>query len=352
MAIKGEIQSYGEFSKRVLIAMAIAISMVGVMALLWYTVRVLELIFFAILGAAFLRGIGGWVTSWSKLPHSVAIALVLCFIFALIGIAVWLLSPHVQEQVNKMQQELPRAIDEINRFIRTYADGLAGQENPEKKLLGNVGEAAGKVGKVFSITLELVEDFVIFFFLMLYLAFTPETYIRGIVLLFPVDRRQSAAAIIEDLGSTLKWWLIGRFSTMTIVGVLSGIGLWLLGIPLALTLGILAGLLTFIPYIGAIISGIPAILIALLISPTYATYVILLYTAIHAVEGYILAPLIQERTVFVPPMLLLSMLTAMTILIGIPGLVIATPLTAVSLVLIKKIYIEGILGDHSVLQSE
>jgi predicted PurR-regulated permease PerM len=212
-------------------------------------------------------------------------------------------------------------------------------------LLGNLGAAVGKIREVFAITLEVVEDFAIFFFLTLYLAFNPDIYIRGIVKLVPIDGRETAAGIIQALGSTLKWWLIGRFATMTLVGIMSGLGLWLLGIPLALTLGILAGLLTFIPYIGAIISGLPAILIALLISVSHAVYVIFLYIGIHSVEGYILAPLIQERVVFVPPMLLLSALIGLTILLGVPGLILATPLTAVSMVLINKIYIEGILGD-------
>ena len=131
---------------------------------------------------------------------------------------------------------------------------------------------------------------------------------------------------------------------MTIVGVLSGLGLWLFGVPLALTLGLLAGLLTFIPYVGAIVSAIPAILMALLIDFSHAVYIVLLYVGIHIVEGYILSPLIQERTVYIPPMLMLSALTALTIILGIPGLIIATPLTAIVLVLIKKIYIEDILG--------
>lgn len=305
------------------------------------------MIFFAVLGAIFLRGIGGWVSNRLRIPLGLSITLVIFFFLALFGTAIWLLSPHVQQQINNMARELPRAIDEIQKFIEKYVGGVGGPQNAGEKLLGNLGSAVGKVREVFSITLEVVEDFVVFFFLTLYLAYTPDIYIRGIVKLVPVGRRDAALEVVHALGVTLKWWLIGRFSTMFIVGVMSGLGLWLLGIPLALTLGILAGLLTFIPYIGAIISSFPAILIALLIDVTHAVYVIFLYIGIHTVEGYILAPLIQERAVFVPPMLLLSALTGLTILLGIPGLIIATPLTAVTLVVINKIYIEGILGDKT-----
>lgn len=334
-----------------MIIICIAVAIVGIVIVLWYTVRILELIFFAVLGAIFLRGIGGWLAKWSRLPLGLSIAVVIFILLALFGTAIWMLSPHVQEQINKMGHELPQAIDKIQRFIEKAMGGMGVRQNAGEKLLGNLGTAVGKIREFFAITLEVAEDFIIFFFLTLYLAFNPDIYIRGIIKLVPVKGREAASDIIQALGSTLKWWLIGRFATMTLVGIMSGLGLWLLGIPLALTLGILAGLLTFIPYIGAIISSLPAILIALLISVSHAVYVIFLYIGIHTVEGYILAPLIQERAVFVPPMLLLSALIGLTILLGVPGLIIATPLTAASLVLINKIYIERILGDNSESQS-
>lgn len=338
--------SGSEFSKRILIAAAVIIALVSMIALLWYTVRVFELIFLAVLGAAFFRGIGNWVSRWSRLPFGVSITVAIVSLLGLLALAIWFLSPQVQEQVAKLNQELPRAVDQVRGFVGKYLGGMGGKENAGK-VLGNFGGVAKQIGKFFSITIEAVADFVVVFFLTLYLAYTPEVYIRGIVKLVPLSRRENAYEIIQELGSTLKWWLIGRLSTMTIVGIVSGIGLWLLGIPLALTLGILAGLLTFVPYVGPIVSAVPAVLIALLIDFTHAVYVVLLYIGVHALEGYVLAPLIQERTVSVPPMLLLSALTGMTILFGIPGLVFATPLTAVSLVLIRRVYIEGILGDRA-----
>lgn len=343
----GKVLSRAEFSKRVVIATAIAIAIVAVAALLWYTVRVLELIFFAILGAAFFRGVGGWVSRWSRLHLIVSITLVILILVGLTVLAVWFLSPQVQEQTDKLQQELPRAIEEINGFVEEYIGISRSKQKVEKKLLGDIGGAAKQIGTVFVITFQVVADTIIFFFLTLYLTYTPGIYIQGILKLIPVHRRKEASGILDELGSTLKWWLFGRFSMMTIVGILCGIGLWLLEIPLALTLGIIAGVFTFVPYLGPFVSAIPAILIALLVDFNHAVYVVLLYLGIHTVEGYILVPLIQERTVAVPPMLLLSALTGMTILFGIPGLVMSTPLTAVTLVLIKRLYIEGILGDKS-----
>lgn len=344
---KGE--SNSAFARKALIATGIVIGLLSIIALLWYTIRVLELIFFAILIAVFLRGVADWISSWSRLPVALSLTLVVFALGGLIFLASWTLSPHINEQVSRLGQEIPRSLDRIRGFIEKYVSGsgafLGGKEGAGK-LLGNVGGIFKQLGSFFSITLEAVADAIVVFFLTLYLAYTPELYIQGIVKLVPVGRRRSASDIIHRLGFTLKWWLIGRFTTMTIVGVMSGIGLWILGIPLALTLGILAGLLTFIPYVGPIISAVPAILMALLVNFSHAIYVVFLYIGIHLVEGYILSPLIQERTVYVPPMLLLSALTGMTILLGIPGLIISTPLTAVALVLIKEIYIGGMLGDQ------
>ena len=132
---------------------------------------------------------------------------------------------------------------------------------------------------------------------------------------------------------------------MIIIGVLTAVGLWLLGVPLALTLGLLAALLTFIPNIGPILAVVPAALLALLQSPTRALYVVLLYLGIQTVESYLLTPLMQKRTVSLPPALTIFAQVLMGILVGRIGLVLATPLTAALFVLVKMLYVEDILGD-------
>lgn len=338
-------RSCSGFAPRVLVAVGIALFLILCLFLLYCTIRVLLLIFFSILISVFLRGISNWVTGWSKLPDWLSLTAVILVLCVLIGFSGWMLTPHVSEQINKLGEELPRSLHQAQSFVETYTGRIQGlKQDRLSRLIEEVG-GLKHLGRFFSLTLQTVVDGVIVFFLVLYLAFSPELYVRGMVSLVPIRQRSAAHDIIQTLGSTLQWWLIGRFSAMAIVGVLSGIGLWLLGIPLALTLGVLAGLLTFIPYVGAIVSALPAILMALLVDFSHALYVVVLYVVIHIVEGYIFSPLIQERTVFIPPMVMLSALTAMTILLGVPGLIMATPLTAIVLVLVKKIYIEGILGD-------
>ena len=341
-------QTYTSFALRALIAVSIAAFVTICVFLLWCIIRVLVLIFFAILISTFLRGISNWLTYWSKLPERVSLTLVILVLCGVIGISAWMLVPHVSEQVDKLAVELPRSLHQAQSYLGKYTGQI--QTIGQGKGLSQLFEGIGSYKRLetfFSLTLQTVADAVIVFFLILYLAYSPGRYVDGVISLVPKHYRPRAREIVQTLGLTLQWWLIGRFSTMTIVGVLSGIGLWLLGIPLALTLGVLAGLFTFIPYVGAIVSAVPAILMALLVDVSHVLYVVLLYLGIHTVEGYILSPLIQERTVYIPPMLMLAALTAMTILLGIPGLIIATPLTATVLVLIKKTYIEDILGESA-----
>lgn len=338
------------FARRMLVGLGMVLSIIIILLLIWYTIRVLVLIFMGILIAVFLRGISDWVSEWTRLPPRLSLTLVILFLSGLAGLGAWFLSPHLYDQLNRLADQLPHAIQRIAKYVEQVLGlGSAGQS---RELISGIGGFFKKAETFFSFTLEALTDAVIVFFVSLYLAFSPEAYIKGVINLVPIGLRRNASDLIHNLGFTLKWWLVGIFMMMVFVGTLIGLGLRLLNIPLALTLGIIAGLLTFIPYFGPIFSAIPALLMALLVDISHVVYVGLLYLLIHILEGYILSPLVQERTVYLPPILTLSAITGMSILLGIPGLIIATPFTAVMLVLVKKIYIEGILGDKTQTRAE
>jgi predicted PurR-regulated permease PerM len=135
---------------------------------------------------------------------------------------------------------------------------------------------------------------------------------------------------------------------MLIIGVLTTAGLSILGVPLALSLGIFAALLTFIPNFGPIIAVLPAVLFALVESPTKALYVLALYIGIQMIESYLITPLIERETVSLPPVLTIFFQIFLGVLVGGLGLILATPLLTVIIVLVKMLYIEDILGDKDV----
>jgi predicted PurR-regulated permease PerM len=136
-----------------------------------------------------------------------------------------------------------------------------------------------------------------------HMAVAPNLYAEGIIRLVPLAKRGRAHEILQALGHTLRWWLLGRGVSMLMVGLFTAAGLWLIAVPLALTFGLLAALLTFVPYLGPVLSAIPPTFLALTQQPRQALYVILLYIGIQGVESYLLTPLVQESTVSLPPAL-------------------------------------------------
>jgi predicted PurR-regulated permease PerM len=130
---------------------------------------------------------------------------------------------------------------------------------------------------------------------------------------------------------------------MAIIGVLTTAGLWILGIPLALALGIIAALFTFIPNIGPLLSAIPALLLGLMDSPQQALYIGALYVGIQTVESYMITPLIQKKTISLPPALTLSSQVLLGVIFGGLGVALATPMTAVALAATRMLYVNDAL---------
>ena len=180
-------------------------------------------------------------------------------------------------------------------------------------------------------------------FVAIYYAFSPSTYRRGVIALVPVARRARANAILDQLGTTLRRWVWARMVSMTALGVASSVGLALLGIPLAMTLGLLAGTLLFVPYLGALAAGIPALLIAATVGPYHVLWVLLLYIAIHAADGYLIDPALQRHAVRLPPILVLASQLLFGALWGVIGFTFATPLVGSLVVLVRMIYVEDVL---------
>jgi len=128
-----------------------------------------------------------------------------------------------------------------------------------------------------------------------YAALDPQTYIAGLLRILPEKRRERARRVGAQVLYTLRWWLLGQLEPMAFLGVLTMLGLWLLHVPLAFTLGLLTAVMIFIPYLGALASEIPAVLVALQQGPRTMLYVLILYLGVHSLEAYLITPLIQKQ---------------------------------------------------------
>jgi predicted PurR-regulated permease PerM len=189
-------------------------------------------------------------------------------------------------------------------------------------------------------------------FLGIYLAFSPVTYINGLLSLLPMSKRHSGRQILGEAGHKLRLWIIGQIISMTAVGVLIGLGLLIVGIPVPLVIGVVAGLLDIIPIFGPIVAAIPAILLGFTVTPMHALYAVLVFIAVNQAESHLLVPLIQRYSVLLPPALTVFALLLMGSLFGFWGLLLAAPITATLLVFIKRIYSEPVLHDPAVTQHD
>ena len=338
------------FTNKIITAVGIVSAFLLVILLVYYAADVFMLAFAAILLAVFLRGLADLLNEYLHISEGKAVVVVSLVLIIILGGGIALLAPSVADQFRHLREELPRSAENVAAFLSQYGWGRAIIEHMpsandiESKI--NTMSLLSSVGGFFSTTAGMIANFFITILLAIYLAAEPKIYIRGFSKLFPIASRPRYFQITDEIGETLRWWLIGKFGSMLVIGILTWIGLSILGVPLALTLGLIAGLLSFIPNFGPILSAIPAILFAFIESPITAVYVAGLYIGVQIVESNLITPWIERQTVELPPALTIIFQLILGVLIGGLGLVLATPILAVVMVLVQMLYIQDVLGDR------
>lgn len=336
----------GAFARRVLIAVGITMTVVALLMLLWYAVDILLLIFAGILLAVLLRAPADWLARHTPLSGGLSLVVVILALGLLLFAGGRLLAPSASAQFEKLAANLPQSAAKLQQQVsdtpwgsRLMNEAASIRWSPRSANI--LGKITGAVSTFFG----ALADLAIIGFIGLYLAAQPDPYINGLVRLVPVGGRPRAREVIASIGSSLQWWLIGKLFSMTIIGILTGVGLWWLGIPLALALALVAGLLSFVPYLGPILAAVPAVLLAFTQGTQQALYVALLYLGVQIVESYLLTPLVQQQSISLPAAAILFAQVLLGILVGGMGVVLATPLAAAILVAVKMLYIEDVLGD-------
>ena len=342
------------FVGRILITYTLGALFLLLAVLLWFASSVVLLVFASILMAVLLHDACSKVEKRLRVPRGVALILVLLAVIALIVLAGWLLAPQVIEQTNQLIADIPRSMQRLREVLeRNRVLQYASRYLPSpERMADSTGAIVAQAGSVFSGVFGVLGNIAIFLFLGIYLASQPSAYTDGIVKLLPIKKRARGQQVLHEIGETLSLWLKGKLLSMAIVGAVTAIGLMLLGVPLSLALGVLAGLLDFIPYIGPILAAIPAILIAFSNGPLLALYVVLLFVALQMLEGYLLLPLVERKTVSLPPALTIIMQVLMGLAFGLTGVALVTPLTAVATLLIAMLYVQDVLGDQVTLPAE
>lgn len=342
--------SLGPTARRTLVTVGVTAAVVVLLLFLWYARHVLLLAFGGALLAVFLRSMAIWVGDRTRLRPAISLALVVIAITGALVAAFWLAGPDIAEQGRVLRERLPVAFEQLQRRMAGYELGRQIMEDAPNAddLIPGEGGAMSRATSAVGATLRGLASIGIVLFLALVFAATPKVYVSGVLALFPRRHVPRVNEVLEKLERTLLWWLIGRIISMTVVGVSTGIGLALLGVPLAFLLGLIAALLTFIPNIGPVLSAVPAILIAFVESPRLALYVTLLYIGVQTIESFIIEPIIDRKTVYLPPAIVIVAQLIMAVFAGIAGVALATPLTAVIVVLTTMVYVQDVLGRDEI----
>ena len=368
----------GVFVRRVLILLGIF----ALAAALITLKDLLLLVFGSIVIAVLLSAVTNPIARWLKLRRGVALAIAILALLGVVSGAGALFGLQVARQAEQIgtsapaaweraRQEagewglelpgLPRAMrggpstasvaDESGGEAEAAGDFGAAQE--EEPGLAGFGEAiASRVGNLVTTTFGALANTLLVLAGGVYLAAQPQLYRTGLLQLFARRKRPLIEKAYDECGQALKLWLLGTLVSMAVVGTFTAIGLWLLGVQSWLALGLLAGLLEFVPIIGPIAASIPAVLLAFTESFELALATAALFLVVQQLEGNVLQPIVQRYAVDLPPALLLFSVVAGGTLFGFIGIIFAAPLTVTVFVLVKRLYVREVLHTETPMPHE
>jgi predicted PurR-regulated permease PerM len=311
----------------------IGVGLIVALSLAWLGRVILMLLFAAIVVAAVMTAVVEWLGARFKLGRSLSFPLILGVAGGLVGLTVWLSGASIIAQFADLQTDLPQAAHQLMGRVNGYGWGrwLIAQWSGYSQLSSNVSSALTRIGGIVLSTATVLSGLVLVGFLGIYLAAEPEIYFAYVRRVTPPAYRSKLNACAAAAVRNLRWWVLSQMLSMTAVGVIVAIGLWMLGVPLAGLLGMIAALLTFIPNIGPILSVVPAVLLAVAISPTKGLLTVLLFLAVHFLEGNIITPLLVRRIVRLPPALTMTGQLLLAVIAGPLGLALAAPFAAAAL---------------------
>ena len=369
------------------IAASVAVVAVA-LVLLWHTRTLVLTVFLGVLFALAVAAGVDRLQRW-KIPRGIAAPLI---VFAFIGLVAafgsWI-GPTVREQTTELRTKLPEALEKIEDWVQSRGGGViatitglgddvgasatrgsatasdstaragadtgvaAGSPDSTRgtiakpvvttpaqttlrdRLVAQVGGVGRYLLHVLGSTLAVMAGIVLVIFLAIYIAIDPSTYRRGFLHLIPANSREQTDEILGAIAMTLRKWLVTQLIAMIVIGAVTTAVLMILKVRAAVPLGILAGLLEFVPTIGPILSSVPAIAMGFVDSPEKAVAVAIAYVGIQFIENHLLIPILMKEGVNIPPALTIVMQALMAIVFGVLGLLVAVPLLAAVMITVR-----------------
>ena len=373
--------STGWKTKDILRTLAIIAGFYIGLQVLWIGRSIVLLTFLGVLfGIALAAGVDR--LERRRVPRSLGtVLLVLAVLGTLIGLGA-ATAPSIAGQMRELQTQLPEAIGKIQGWVKERQEGVAevleqvspesavgdgkptagdtsgaekgqAQERQGDEKVPSLGDGiAGQMGGVarflfgfFSSTFAALGGALLILFVAIFVAADAQTYQRGLMHLFPHEARPRAREVLSATAAMLRRWLFTQFISMVLVGLLTGGILMAMGIKAAIALGIIAGILEFVPIAGPIMAAVPAIAMGFLDGPEKALYVALAYIVIQQVESNLIQPLLMKKGLELPPVLTIFTQGVLALVFGFMGLLVAVPLLAAVIVPIKMLYVRDVVGD-------
>lgn len=326
------------FTKKAFTAVAIVALFVIVLLLFKTLFSVLLLTLAAILVTIYFYGFAGIFQKYLHLSPRLSIVLSVIFNILLLVAFFWFVGSRLSNQVAELSQTLPSTVEKFKGQIEQTTLGSKALNYLQST--GSSAKTASVIKKFFSSSFGILSDLYIILLLCLFFTASPSLYKKGIVHLLPPKAKDQGAKLLDELATMLKKWLVGEIIGFFFIAILTAIGLMIIGIPLVLTLALIAGLLNLIPNFGPIIALIPAGLLGLMQGPTTAIIVVCMYTFIQIMQSAVTQPLIQKRMVNIPPALTILGQVAFGMLAGFWGVLLAVPIVAILMKVVNKLYVE------------
>jgi predicted PurR-regulated permease PerM len=314
----------------------IAVALVVLALLLWKVAPVLMLFFGGVVFATAIRAGSRPLVRYLHLPSTAAVGLVFLVVIVFIVGGGYLFGKQVATQTEALVEAVTQSWEKANDYLQSTSWGPTVLESVQG---AGDGQTMSRIAKGTVSVFGGLTDLVLVLFLSMYLAVNPETYRNGFLLLLPPAHREHVGEALDEAGVALRKWLMGQLGAMLMVGVLTAIGLSIVGVPLAIPLGILSGLLDFVPVIGPFAGSVPGVLIAFAQGPELALYAVFVYATVQFLEGHVVLPLAQKWAVSLPPALGLLSIVGFGLVFGLIGILFAIPLAVVAIVLVQELYV-------------
>lgn len=292
-----------------------------------------------------LSSVSTWLNQKLSMPYLMALSASVFFILLLTALYWVYLGPIVFEQGSEIYEKLPELKNEFSKYLEPYVSNeqLKNQLSFENIKSSGLGEfVINKANRALVGLASFLTALIVVFITGIYFCVQPQIYREVIIKIFPKENRPRMNEILDTIYKGIAGWLIGRLSSMAIVGVITVVGLWFIGVDMAISLGVFS----FIPNLGPIIALVPALAVGFLDSPFTALWVLILYVSIQALESYLITPFINNKAVSMLPAWLLVAQLLMGSLFGVLGVAFAAPILVTLTIVTIELFIKDCLKDE------